>query len=174
MENFYVFLDIDGVLNTASWFKKVNKLGLESLGYSKHFSPQNVQELQYFLDQLKELKLEPNIVISSTHRINGLQRIADDLNKNGLNYNLPYASTNTLHNQVRGMQIADYINENKSNKNFVVIDDETVDITGHIPQEHILKTSGFFNDGLTKKEVDLFLNTFPFSTNQPTEVEKEL
>lgn len=45
MKNFYVFLDVDGVLNNYKWIKFVHNKNLEEKGYHKYMCPYNVKAL---------------------------------------------------------------------------------------------------------------------------------
>jgi len=95
MNNFYIFLDIDGVLNHYNWFKKVFLHRLNKKGYSKYICPKNIENLNMLIHFLESKLFVPKIVISSTWRIipNNYEMCKKLLLKYGLDYNEDFDKT---------------------------------------------------------------------------------
>lgn len=154
MNKFYVFLDIDGVLNNYVWIKKVYYS--KDPNINKYISKDNVKILNNFLKTLSLKGFDVVLVISSAWR-HDLTKTIKELYHGGLEYSGKFYRTGFGHDGVRGLQILDVINALNIKQNFVVIDDETTDITPHINSTNIIKTTGIFKLGLTEENTKHFL-----------------
>lgn len=120
-----IFLDIDGVLNVIP--QGYDKYGCT---FHKHF----IENLDYIIQNT-----DAKIVISSTWRFNGLKEMQDMW----INRNLPgdvIDITPYLGNNVkRGDEINDWLMNNQSISNYVIIDDDD----DMLPQQYnnFVKTS---------------------------------
>lgn len=156
MKQFYVFLDIDGVLNNHAWIK--NFFYNKDSKHNRLLSLDNIAVLNKFFKTLKNKGFEVVLVISSSWR-HHMQITISQLKENGLEYEGPFHRTNFEHDGVRGLQIKDFIKQHKIQKNFVVIDDETADISPHIDSTNIIKATGIFKLGLTEENTQSFIET---------------
>ena len=163
-DKFYVFLDIDGVLNSQPFLReelKKRKLGKEIT----KLNPKNIDALNYLF---KELSKQNNIelVISSSWRCN-MPRTLQLLKEQGVNLpTLPTKSTmrDTYENS-RGYEIYTYLTQVNEKNNFVIIDDEWFDFTNYFNKDNIIKTD-FNGKGLTKTLVNTFLENLKSKQNQ--------
>jgi len=92
------------------------------------------------LSLIKELcdKYDAKIVVSSAWRIGRTTEELDQLlHENGLIKGTVIGKTITKMTGLRGIQIVDWIEENKYTGDYVVIDDENFDL-GNIPKEKII------------------------------------
>lgn len=158
-ENFYIFLDIDGVMFDWDFIKS---LGRKNLGIITVFNPKSVDALNYLIEKLSE-RYSPKLVISSSWRTFWDETI-EVLNKNGVNLgNTPVFRTKiTSTPHKRGEEIIDFLNTNGYTDNFVIIDDEAFDYAQHFSQHKIIKT-GLFTQSLRKAMVDKFLKTIGYN-----------
>ena len=81
MKNFYIFLDIDGVLNDIEHIKKVHMSGIKE-NATKIFNPESVLALNNLINYLSQ-NFNVNLVISSTWRKN-MESTLHYLNKNNI------------------------------------------------------------------------------------------
>lgn len=143
-----LFLDIDGVLVT----KETQKYGISV------FDPACVNELDKII-----CETNCKIVLSSTWRLGGLESIHDPL-KNaciGKPKQLERIMSALLDktpidekNMNRGVEIRQWITDNKFSGAFAIVDDDSFDIRGF--SDNLVLTS--FDTGLTKKESDTIIN----------------
>ena len=154
-DNFYVFLDIDGVLNNQDFllsYRSNNRKGSYILDFAKH----SVDALNHLIKEL-QINYSVNLVISSSWRINMPETI-QTLQNNGV-YFPPTPVTSTIKETFensRGNEIATYLKQVNETSNFVIIDDEWFDFKDKFYRKNIIKTD-FYKDGLTKKQVQEFL-----------------
>ena len=128
-----IFTDIDGVLN-PHWRKMWDKKAISS--YNK---------------LCKEFDLKP--VITSTWRLNHTKEELQDVFTNqGIDIEI-FDYTNNLDQQDRGLEIKEWLLNNKVN-NYVVIDDRVFDIEPHV--SNVVKCRSWI--GLTEEECDIIRN----------------
>lgn len=157
--DFYVFLDIDGVVNSVEWFKVFIKENLEKEGFNQFFCPANIQNLNILLNYIQQT-FNPKIVITSSWRLNEKEykKCQDMLLKYGLYYFDKFDRTELKPRGLRGRQILNYMNKhNIEHDNFVIIDDRLKYITSYFKEKYIIKTSGLFKSGLTKANVQNYI-----------------
>ena len=112
-----IFLDIDGVLNSAKYYKSVNS---KKKNWNR-FDP-NVVKL------LKELIEEFNLslVISSTWRFGAVQMLKDELTKSGLKKYLHKDwKTPEIYPSRRGTEIKMWLVKHSEIENQLFLDDDT-------------------------------------------------
>lgn len=134
-----IFLDIDGVLNSEEFFIKRDKKHIKAL------EEENKDYLVYDLDK-KAVKIlnetlnltNCEIVLSSSWRIFGLERVNNALKEVGFKYEINYKTT--MDDMDRGLQIKKFAEENNV-ENYIVLDDESFDIDKHITLERFIKTN---------------------------------
>lgn len=164
-ENFYVFLDIDGVLWDEQFIDKLIKNDVrerENDSLSNYFKPSSMDALNFLIDNLKQ-NFEVVLVISSTRRID-MPKITEQLKSNGLIEVSKIDRTAVsldMFEMDRGLEIINYLVKHNNSKNYCVIDDEVNDITPYIEKEHIIKTSD--QKALHQKQVIKFLKRLNFN-----------
>lgn len=156
MKSFYVFLDVDGVLNHYKWIKFVYRLGLEKKGYSRTVCPFNVKVLNKLLKSIEQNGWEPVVVISSSCRFQNMEKIVALLKQNHIHYSGEFHACDEC--IIRGKSIQNFMAQHAVTNNYVVIDDEISDILPYLPKEHIIRTTGIFASGLTNKNIKKFVS----------------
>ena len=133
-----LFLDIDGVLNITS---KVYEAG--------QFYKPAMANLEYLLKKEPELR----IVISSSWRHKGIDKVRDILKENGINPNKVIDITGNEESKDerdhRGYQVECWLKKHPEVKNFAILDDRT----DFVPLRHkLVKTNS--SEGLTENKVE--------------------
>ena len=126
-----IFLDVDGVLNSWSYFKKLEDESKEDF-ITFGVDPNAV----LLLNEIVE-KTNAKIVVSSTWRLNHYQELLNLLNKNGLknvdSVIIGKTDKNGCYDCLRGNLILKWIKDNKciigcnhhEYKNYVILDDSS-------------------------------------------------
>jgi len=162
-----IFLDIDGVLNSAETFKidHENRGTPECKGCcGKLFSKEAVETLKYILDYSKDIQ----IVISSTWRLHEWRETYDVFLDNGINIGsrwhditpVVYNYTDRPDSEVRrGLEIQKWLDDNEDDNitDFVIIDDDSD--MAHL-MDHLVKTQ--WETGLLKKHIPMILEKLGF------------
>lgn len=134
-----IFLDIDDVLN-IKWKPKWDKLAVSNLN-----------------EIIKNTGAK--IVITSTWRIAyDLLKLKDIFEKQGIVGDV--ISTTPILSMDRGYEISQWLRENKSVDNFVVIDDKISNITPYIPDTYVFKVDenkGLRDLKVTKRIIDYLI-----------------
>ena len=154
MQNFYIFLDYDGVMWGLDLLKKE---GFKSLINSliKYKASKNcVLALNCLIENLKK-DYNPIIVISSERR-RSFEKIRKSLMENGL-VNCEFDATPIVRFKSRGNLVKQYLQALNENENFLIIDD-IVSSFKSFSKDKIIKTS-LLKGGLTRNLVDKYLNT---------------
>lgn len=164
-----LFLDMDGVVNTASKdrYSLSLKLTYDYNGYKDifKFDPRILINFIKLLRFCKENDI--GICITSTWRINttkeGWNNFIYKHFSNTLKIKetdtLVIGTTGTLHNGIRGLQILDWLNSCEDRyKQFFIVDDEINDIEYYLPTNNILKID--FHYGLTEDKLQAIFNYF--------------
>lgn len=155
MKNFYIFLDIDGVLYDWDYIIAETDAGKrEKGGLILEFKPESVFALNLLINELQKC-YNVGLVISSSWRSN-LPFTIQTLKNNGLIYNEKIDRTPIYDPSKRGEQILDYLAD-KSNYDFVIIDDESFDYKKFFEKEKIIKCEAF-HSALSIKMVKDFLS----------------
>jgi hypothetical protein len=134
----YIFLDFDGVLNTERY--------QSSEEYSSCIFEREV--VLHFLGWLRKLK-DYKIVISSSWKIEGVEKIKEWLNPYGFPVDKIVGVTSNL--KSRDEEILEFVNENEI-KDYLVIDDYEYELKG-IPRDKLALTDSSigFREGDVKK-----------------------
>ena len=166
-ENFYIFLDIDGVLWDWDWrLDALDKGKIKSKQFITEFNPKSIDALNYLLDKINETH-EAKLVISSTWR-SDLDFTKEIFDKHNVAYQGEYFGTKiTNHPEKRGLEILDFL-QNHEKGDFVIIDDEYCDLKQHFSNDKIIKTA-LYNDSLSKKHIDKWLEKHPELTSEQSE-----
>ena len=159
----YIFLDIDGVMNNQTdWLNKVKE---------------GRREDRMFCDEAWELlsqvikKTDARVILSSSWRIGFVQtddgidvrdgdcHLTTRLNHYFEDYGIPVVGRTTSHYDPRGKQIMEYVKQHFSSAdNWIVLDDEDIDIRGYVPEERIIKTE--FKTGLLQEYSERIIKYF--------------
>lgn len=158
-DNFYIFLDIDGVLNHVRWFKKCLLENLEKKGFHLFFCPANIENLNVLLNYYKSKNFKTQIILTSTWRLTDkdYETCKNMLIKYGLNYQDEFDRTDLKPRGIRGRQIKNYMYEHNINKNFVIIDDKTKYLKDYFFKKDLIVSSGLFAHGLTRENVENYI-----------------
>lgn len=161
MKKFYLFLDIDGVLNNITWLKNCVDNNLEEKGYYRFIDPKCIDAINFLIDKLSE-KFDVQVVISSLWKLQGHDYCTEILKKHNLKFknDLDFTPTNFERNRFK--EIYKYLTEKKQFNNFLVIDDE--DLSELLNFNHFIKTTGYYNYGLTINQVENWLENLNKNT----------
>jgi len=140
----YLFLDIDGVLNSEDWFKRRTK--------EQQFS--NICELDIeamlLFDEIVE-RTGCKVVLSSTWRLSHTWR--EDLERQGLNTNFIVDRTPSMHRPAgtgveymeRGKEIAAWLEQHPEVTRYAILDDDR----DFMPEQPLFGTT--WKNGLTRE-----------------------
>ena len=129
---YYIFLDIDGVLNDEDYIIKAYE---KNGGYAMNMShvPFDPAALENLMEMIKIIRNygEPRIILSSTWRLSDIDTaiVKARLAEYGLQLNgkTPYNHMN------RGIEIQDFLSVRAIDYKLVILDDDTFDITPIYP-----------------------------------------
>ena len=149
---YYIFLDIDGVLNDEEYFLQCYR---KNGGYPMHmhfapFDPKTLDCLMYFIQDLRKTGT-PKIILSSTWRLNDTDTeiVKARIAEYGLRIEdrTPYIHSN------RGEEIEDFLKKQEINKDysFVILDDDSFDIKNKFPDRLVLVDRYY---GLSTRDTD--------------------
>lgn len=154
MRNFYIFLDIDGVMYDWDYIISETHAGRMKRGaFIRKFKPESMDALNFLITELNK-DYEVGLVISSTWRSN-LPFTIKTLQDNGLEFDNQIERTPIYDPAKRGEQILDYLAD-KQDYDFVIIDDEMFDFRKHFKQDKIIKCE-MFHSALSVQMVQEFL-----------------
>lgn len=156
--NFYLFLDIDGVMFDWDYIiSEINTGRLKNGQSIKSFKPESVEALNYLITKISK-NYNFKIVISSTWRYD-MEKTRNVFKK----YNIPYDNLDKTPHfpdpHERGKEILQYLDEHNFEKNqddYVIIDDETFDYEKYFPPKKFIKTE-IFHNSLSIDKVKKFL-----------------
>ena len=155
-ENFYVFLDFDGVLYDIEYLimnkiKKGEKLF--------RYAPDSIEALNKLFAQLST-KFEPHLVISSFWRMKFPMTVKVLMEHGFKIVGVPLMKTKISKKPMkRGLEIKEFLSEHNNSENFIIIDDHSFDYAKHFPKEKIVKTH-ILNDRLTDEKLDTALSLY--------------
>lgn len=160
MKLFYIFLDIDGVLNNMNYwnkcFKRHHIKGIMSM-HCFPFDPKCLNNLMKLNQELKNQNYNVKIVLSSTWRLNQID--TEIVNSRLAEYGMRiFAKTISLSSGNRGLEIKNFLDNEKYEKaeNFLIIDDEIKDIQEQFEEKYIIHTD--FNTGFDSKKLQQAIN----------------
>lgn len=131
-----IFLDVDGVLNNASYIKKCYKKSInkKETFYSGKNVPFDIKCLKNLAKIVK--KTGAKIVLSSTWRIykSHIYVLEARLAEYGLRI---YDKTDII-NMIKGAEITEWLKQHRDIENYVVIDDEEYNLSNFIDNKHLV------------------------------------
>ncbi len=152
---FYIFLDIDGVLNNETYFdecfERHHVEGIMSMNCFP-FDPKCLNNLMILNQKLQEKRYEVKIILTSTWRLNQVDVAI--VNSRLAEYGMRiFERTLSLSSGNRGLEIKHFLNEEGIPKadNYLILDDEVKDIVNIFDPIHIINTSfqkGFCDEKL--------------------------
>ena len=156
-KDFYVFLDIDGVLWDWKFIREQVEQGkLKRGGLIDTFNPQSIRAIDNLLYGL-EKQYNVQLVLSSTWRYE-MRTAIKTLKRNGFeHYNQMDTTPISRTPEHRGLEILKYLEDKPEPYDFVVIDDEMYDFVDCFNLSHLIKTN-MLNASLSQEQVDVFLN----------------
>lgn len=163
MDNkFFIFLDIDGVLNDQNYSLKCYKRhyvkGIMSC-QNIPFNPKSLNNLMKLYQYIKKKEYKPIIVLSSTWRLNNIDIAI--INARLAEYGMSIREK-TSTGPDRGLEIVTYLTDNaKENDKYIILDDETFDFSEMGIIDHLIQTSfvkGGFNRRAFKKALKYINN----------------
>jgi len=160
-KNFYVFLDIDGVMYDLSYIKDRIKSGdIKNGRIISKYKPESVCALNMLIENLSKY-YNVHLVITSTLRFK-FYRMLNILEENGINIPQFIGRTSlTLNRHNRGGNIARYLQSrgyDRAVDDFVIIDDEKFNYHKYFDKKNIIKTS-IINNALSINAVKRYCNT---------------
>ena len=155
-ENFYVFLDFDGVLYDIEYLI-MNKIKNNEKLF--RYAPDSIEALNKLFSNLST-KFNPHLVISSFWRMKFPMTVRL-LKDHGFNIvGVPLMKTKISNKPMkRGLEIKDFLEEHDNSDNYIIIDDTSFDYAKHFPKEKIVKTH-ILNDRLTEDKLDTALSLY--------------
>lgn len=163
-KQFYIFLDIDGVLWDWQWRIKQIKNGKILRGTNiTQFNPESVYALNTLISELNKT-YACSLVVSSTWRT-FMDITKQTLIKNNVKLPKEVLRTNVPISQNRGVEILNFLNAHQTD-NYIIIDDETKDIEKYFPQEKIIKTN-IKNKSLRLSQVKKMLESINEQSFEP-------
>lgn len=155
---YYIFLDIDGVLNDEVHIEKCYEM---NGGYpmSMNHTPFDPKALTNLMNLVKKLRKvgEPRIILSSTWRLHevDIEIVESRIAEYGLQLfdKTPYINSN------RGQEIKEYLKD-KRDYRFIILDDDKFDIEDLYPTELILVDRIY---GLSVSDINKALNILGIS-----------
>lgn len=154
-QEFYIFLDFDGVLNdfktiphvAGFLFKKKDK---------DVFNRESIEALNCLIETL-EHKFSVVLVLSTFWRKN-LKKASELLYNHGLRYNGIILATPFASYKTRLFEIMEFIKKYKLNENYVVIDD-IPKITQYFAEKNNIKTN-IIDGALTMSSILNYIDTY--------------
>jgi histidinol phosphatase-like enzyme len=155
-----IFLDIDGVLNSQTFYFKRsrNTKDLKMIDTSSlQIENENVKSMLYEIDvdnlevlkQIVEMTNSKIVVISSWKKLPYFKEASLELVRLGL----PIIDVTIDNGSNRGEGIKNYLSSHKC-KNYIVIDDDVFPDYDEEIMQHLVKTS-FYESGLREQHIDV-------------------
>lgn len=128
-EQFYIFLDFDGVLNDLITVPSLWKMGgfLVDKKDTNTFNQGSIDSINYLIETLSQ-EYDVNLVLSTTWR-RWFEKAKQVLKNNGLEYSGVIDKTPKIRLKRRAFEIMKYLQSKDEKQNFVVIDDKP-----HLPK----------------------------------------
>ena len=152
---FYIFLDIDGVLNNIEYwnecFARHQVKGIMSMNCFP-FDPKCLNNLMKLNQELQKQNYNVKIVLSSTWRLNQVD--IGIVNSRLAEYGMRiFATTISLSSGKRGLEIKNFLEDEQYGKadNYLILDDEIKDIVEQFEEKHIIHTN--FNTGFDNEKL---------------------
>jgi len=154
-KNFYIFLDIDGVLWDWNWrLDAIDKGKIKNRLFVSEFNPKSMEALNFLIEEMNKTH-NTKVVISSTWR--GNLELADEvLRANNINYDDELLATKISGTPAkRGEEILEFLNTHESG-DFIILDDESFDFKNHFSPDKIIKTS-LYDKSLSMEHINKWL-----------------
>lgn len=154
MKPFYVFLDIDGVMNDFEYWNKCKQKhgnGRVMSLQNYPFNPDSLNNLMLLKQELQHKQYAMRIVLSSTWRLDGESTaiVNSRLAEYGMQIYDKTSNTISRLNSLRAFEIKEWLKVHKSPINYIILDD--ADVSDEFEEKHYVKTNpnvGFNKDKL--------------------------
>ena len=153
---FYIFLDIDGVLNNMEYweecFARHQVNGIMSMNCFP-FDPKCLNNLMKLNQELQRRNYSVKIILSSTWRLNQID--IGIVNSRLAEYGMRiFATTISLSSGKRGLEIKNFLEDEQYGKadNYLILDDEVKDIVEQFEEIYIIQTN--FNTGFDNEKLE--------------------
>lgn len=144
----YIFLDIDGVLNSQNYLIKRYNVHRKPMSMNAvPFDPQCLYNLMLFVQILIYSGYEPKLVLSSTWRLHDIDY--EIVDSRLAEYGLRLVDKTPVCDHQRGVEIQQYLNDKQYN-NIIIFDDESFDIKQYF-KDNLVQTNPMY--GLSYKDV---------------------
>lgn len=163
-EDFYVFLDFDGVLydlkylsENAPSFKDIFSDDKKIFSYASD----SIEALNGLFERLST-KYNPHLVISTFWRFLPTSLLVKSLESSGLDTSdIEIHKTKiTLHPHKRGLEVKDFLEHHDNSENFIIADDSYLEnYLEYFPRAKIVKTN-IMNDRLVADKLDVPLKHY--------------
>lgn len=144
MKDFYVFLDVDGVLYDWDYiFSEVKAGNIKKGGMITTFKKDSIEALNHLIE-ITSKTYNTKLVITSSFRKN-MNLLISKLKESGLAYDGEIDRIGNNYSSInRGKEIKYYLKD-KSNYDFLIIDDEMFDYKEEFEKFDIIKTEIYHN-----------------------------
>lgn len=152
MKPFYIFLDIDGVMNDFEYWTKCKKKhgnGRVMSLQNYPFNPNSLNNLMLLKKQLTNKGYVMRIVLSSTWRLDDISTaiVKSRLAEYGMTIYSKTMRLNSLPlnklNDCRSMEIKHWLENNKNPTNYLILDDAS-DIINNFEEKHCILTDAIY------------------------------
>lgn len=156
---FYIFLDVDGVLNDEKYVMKCYERHHKPM-HMNHvpFDPSCLLNLYRFVNALEARDYTVKIILSSTWRLHEVDY--EIVNARLAEYGLSLHDKTIFLDGIRGLEIQQYLYMNETPSDFVILDDDINDIIPYYP-DNLVRTN--FMNGFDEDKLKEALNKFIYS-----------
>lgn len=160
-----IFLDIDGVLNSDEYFNEIENKNVQ--GIQSEIDIEKIELLKKAID-----KTGAKVVLTSSWRY---KRKAQDLRELLSSYEIYTDVTPFIQNE-RGLEIKQWLSDNKGVEDFVILDDETFDSYDEELINKLIKISDKngqnYGEGLLTRDVDEIIRRLGKKKEKNEELER--
>lgn len=142
----YIFLDIDGVLdNEDYWWECYNRHHVKGIMSMDNWplDPKCLLNLMLLYQYIDQKGFTPKIILSSTWRLSDISTAI--VNCRLAEYGMIVYDKTTNEVDSRGYQIQTYLQEQPNYYNYIILDDEIMDIVTYHNEDNIIHTT--FKEG---------------------------
>lgn len=177
MKKFFIFLDIDGVLNSYAYFSSKRykeRVALMGRSNETEFDYIAISRLNRLISFIEQNGYRPVLVLSSSWKLDTtIDQINSLLSSNGFQYDIEHYTPNVSLQQIiqwwedfsRDYEIVESIKELWIEDNYIIIDDN--DFFKEERSKHFIETS--YNKWLTVCDIEKAKQLFLYLTKQKGE-----
>lgn len=159
MKNFYIFLDIDGVLNSKEFFHSDRYSDICWMYWSYSFDNDIDEVAVKNLNTLLNKVENPTLVLSSDWRVDTSNERMSYLlfsagSKYGITARTPFIDN--ISSPVRGYEVAQFIKENWITNNYIILDDVPQFLEEQEPHLILTDPDKGFNKEKLEESIELY------------------